>query len=76
MPVTVYTKTTCAPCRTLKQWFKIKGIEFVEKNAEEPEVFDEMVQKTGMMSVPQTVVGDRVITGPHFSLLSELLMVK
>lgn len=76
MSVTVYTKTTCAPCRALKHWLKLKQIEFVEKNVEDATVLDEMVKKTGFMSVPQTVVGDRVISGPNFSLLSELLMLK
>jgi len=76
MPVTVYTKTTCAPCRALKQWLKMKQIEYVEKNVEDATNLNEMLQKTGFMSVPQTVVGDRVITGPNFSLLSELLNVQ
>ena len=76
MPVTVYTKTTCAPCRALKQWLKMKQIEFVEKNVEDAATLSEMLEKTGFMSVPQTLVGDRVISGPNFSLLSELLVVK
>ncbi|CAB4183374.1 GrxC Glutaredoxin and related proteins [uncultured Caudovirales phage] len=75
MTVTVYTRTTCGPCKTLKHWLKLKNIEFVEKNVEDEGLLDEMLRKTGMMSVPQTLVGDRVVTGPHFSLLSELLMV-
>lgn len=75
MTVTVYTRTTCGPCKTLKHWLKLKNIEFVEKNIEDEILLDEMVQKTGMLSVPQTLIGDRVVTGPHFSLLSELLMV-
>lgn len=72
---TIYTRTTCGPCRTVKHWFKTKNVDYVEKNVEDPSVFEEMLQKTGMTTVPQTLVGDRVVTGPHFSLLSELLML-
>lgn len=76
MPVTVYTKPTCAPCQTLKKWLQMKKIEYVEKNVEDQSNFNEMLNITGgMMSVPQTKVGDRIVTGPNFSLLTELLMV-
>lgn len=71
--MTVYTKSTCAPCRTLKTWLDSKGVTYEEKNVEDPVNMQEMIDKTGMWSVPQTIVGDRVISGPHFSLLSELL---
>lgn len=76
MPVTVYTKPTCGPCVTLKKWLNHKNINYIEKNVDESnEALNEMVAKTGFMSVPQTVIGDKVVTGPNFSLLSELLVV-
>jgi glutaredoxin len=74
--ITVYTKTTCAPCRSLKHWLKVKKVNYIEKNIDESqEILDEMVSNTGMMSVPQIMIGKRVVSGANFSLLSELLMV-
>lgn len=74
MPVVVYTKTTCAPCRTLKTWLKSKNIQYVERVVDiDPSAIEEMIANTGMMSVPQTVIGDQVVSGPNFALLTKLL---
>lgn len=74
MTVVVYTKTTCGPCVTLKRWLKSKDIMYEEKNLEEnPELFQEMYAKTGLMSVPQTLIGDDVVCGPNFALLAKML---
>lgn len=64
MSVTVYTRTTCPPCRALKHWLKTKGIEFSEKNVDDsPELMDEVIQKSGLQMVPVTLVDDKVISG-------------
>lgn len=75
MSITVYTKPSCAPCKTLKLWLTRKGIDYQEKNVEDPGVLDEMVQKTGNLSVPQTVVDDKIVSGPNFGLLSSIIVV-
>ena len=76
MSITVYTKDGCGPCATLKKWLQIKNVEYVEKNVgADPKYLEEMVEKTGMMSVPQTVADDKVVTGPNFALLSSILML-
>lgn len=75
MPITVYTKSTCAPCKTLKMWLNNKNVSFEERNVEDPAIFTEMVEKTGLMSVPQTIISGRVVSGPHFSLLNQLISV-
>lgn len=73
-PITVYTKTSCPPCRALKMFLNKKNIDYDEKNVEEhPHLVEEMIRKTGMLSVPQTVIGETVVSGPHFSRINELL---
>ncbi len=60
----------------VKTWLQKKGITYEELNVDDrPELIGEIVEKTGLMMVPVTLVGDRVISGMNFGLLSELLMV-
>lgn len=75
MSVTVYTKSSCAPCQTLKMWLSKKGIAYQEKNVEDPANLEEMLKRTGNLSVPQTLVDEQVVSGPNFGLLSKLIMV-
>jgi len=76
MPVTVYTRTSCAPCRTLKTYLQKKGIKFEEKNIDEnPDHAAEAFAKTGLAMVPVTVIGDKVIQGLNLPLIIKELMV-
>jgi glutaredoxin 3 len=68
-PVTVYTTDPCSFCKRLKGLLDARGVAFQEINlTKDPAGRMELVQKTGMMSFPQVVVGDRLIGG-----FSELL---
>lgn len=71
--ITVYTKPSCAPCQTLKHWLKTNNVDYAEKNVEDPTILDEMIRITGMMSVPQTLVGDTLVTGPNVSYIKRLI---
>ena len=74
--VKIYTRTTCAPCRTVKTWLQKKGVKYEELNVDEqPELMDDVIRKTGLMMVPVIVVGENHVQGMNFSRLSELLMV-
>jgi glutaredoxin 3 len=67
--VTVYTTDPCSFCARVKGLLSSRGVEFEEINlSKDPEGRLELAQKTGMMSFPQVVVGDRLIGG-----FSELL---
>ena len=67
--VTVYTTDPCSFCARVKGMLASRGVEFEEVNlSKDPEGRLELVAKTGMMSFPQVVVGDRLIGG-----FSELL---
>lgn len=72
----VYTRTTCAPCQTVKSFLKKKGVEYRELNVDEhPELMDEIVAKTGFQMVPTTIIGEQIIQGMNFALLNKALMV-
>jgi glutaredoxin len=60
--ITIYTTNTCAYCVMVKRWLKGKGLSFKEVNLEDqPERQAEMMQLSGQMAVPVTVVADKDI---------------
>lgn len=76
MPVTLYTKTTCAPCRGLKAWLARKGIAYTEVCADnDPTVYDKVVQLSGYQQFPCIVIGETVVSGANIGLISKLLML-
>jgi glutaredoxin 3 len=76
MPVTIYTRASCAPCKTVKMWLQRKGVAFTEKNVDDnPEFAKEAAQKSGFTMVPVITVGDQVIAGANLGLISKLLML-
>jgi glutaredoxin len=73
--VTIFTRTTCAPCKTVKYFLQKKGVAFVEKNVDEPENAAEFAKVSDFPMVPLVLVGDQKVQGMNLSLLSNLLMV-
>lgn len=57
--VTVYTTTTCAYCEMVKKLLNNKGVEYAVINMDEtPEVRQKLIEMSGAMTVPITVVED------------------
>lgn len=58
--ITIYTTTTCAYCDMVKKWLGSKGLEFTVVNLdEEPAaVRQKVIEMSGAMTVPVTVVED------------------
>lgn len=57
--ITIYTTNTCAYCIMVKRWLKTKDLPYQEVNLEEhPERQKEMMELSGQMAVPVTVVAD------------------
>lgn len=77
--ITIYSRPTCAPCNTLKQFLNKKGIQFTSKNIDEDEnAAAEAYAYAGLSIVPVTVVeqqdGTRdIITGLNLSKLMPVL---
>ena len=62
--ITVYSTEPCSFCSRVKGLLGARGVEFAEVNlSKDPAGRMELVQKTGMMSFPQVLVGDELIGG-------------
>jgi glutaredoxin 3 len=62
--VTVYTTEPCGFCRQAKALLEARGVVYEEINlAKSPEGRSDLVQKTGQMTFPQILVGERSIGG-------------
>jgi glutaredoxin 3 len=62
--ITVYTTEPCSFCVRVKQLLTARGVEFQEVNlSKDPEGRAQLVERTGMLSFPQVVIGDKVIGG-------------
>ena len=57
--VTIYSTPSCQYCDMAKDFFKKNNVEFTEHNvAEDAEKRTEMVEKSGQMGVPVTIIDD------------------
>jgi glutaredoxin 3 len=62
--ITVYTTEPCSFCARVKQLLAQRGVTYEEINlSKDPEGRAELVERTGMLSFPQVVIGDEVIGG-------------
>jgi len=62
--VTVYTTDPCSFCARVKQLLSARGIAFDEVNlAKDPDGRAELLQRTGMMSFPQVLIGGELVGG-------------
>jgi glutaredoxin 3 len=60
----VYTTDPCSFCVRVKQLLTARGVEYDEVNlSKDPEGRAQLVERTGMLSFPQVVIGDEVIGG-------------
>jgi glutaredoxin 3 len=63
-PITVYTTEPCSFCARVKGILKAHGLEFSEVNlSKDPTGRMELVNRTGMMTFPQVLVGDELLGG-------------
>jgi glutaredoxin 3 len=62
--VTIYTTDPCSFCSRVKQLLNARGIAFDEINlAKDPDGRAELLQRTGMMSFPQVIIGGELVGG-------------
>ena len=63
-PITMYTTDPCGFCRQAKALLTARGFEYEEVNlAKDPSGRNALIQRTGQMTFPQIVVGERAIGG-------------
>ncbi|MDD5177840.1 MAG: glutaredoxin domain-containing protein [Candidatus Nanoarchaeia archaeon] len=64
MKIIVYSTDACPWCYKVKQYLKEKGVAFTEYNVgEDRKKAEEMVEKSGQMSVPVTDIDGEIILG-------------
>lgn len=62
--VTVYTTDPCGFCRQAKALLESRGVDYEEISlAKDPDGRARLVQRTGQMSFPQIIAGERVVGG-------------
>jgi glutaredoxin 3 len=62
--ITVYTTEPCSFCTRVKGLLEAHGAEFAEINlSKDPAGRVELVRRTGMMSFPQVLVGEKLLGG-------------
>lgn len=72
--VTIYSTPTCHFCQLAKEYFKAHNVAYTEHNvAADREKLAEMVQITGMRSVPVIRIGDEVVVGFQESQVASML---
>ncbi len=72
--VTVYSTPNCHFCHQVKEFLKQHNIPYTEHDvAADADKRKEMIEKTGQMGVPVTIIGDEAIVGYNEGKLKELL---
>ncbi|HVI69555.1 MAG TPA: glutaredoxin domain-containing protein [Magnetospirillaceae bacterium] len=63
--ITIYTTTTCAYCDMVKKWLGSKGLSYkvINMDEEPAEVRQKVIEMSGAMTVPVTVVEEEVEAG-------------
>lgn len=75
--VTIYSTPACDYCQMAKEFFDEHNVEYTDHNvAEDVEKRQEMMEKTGQMSVPVIDIDDNVMVGFNKDKVAELLGVE
>ena len=62
--ITLYSTEPCAFCRQAKALLAARGLVYTEVNlAKDPDGRADLVKRTGQMTFPQIIVGERAIGG-------------
>nr|QOV09067.1 hypothetical protein HULAa30F3_00020 [uncultured Dehalococcoidia bacterium] len=71
--VIVYSTDTCPYCRMVKDYLTQKGVAFTEINlSQNREAIKQMIDKSGQMGVPVTLIDDEVILGYNRARLEQI----
>lgn len=64
MKVTLYTTDPCGFCRQAKALLSSRGIDYEEVSlTKDPDGRSNLVARTGQMTFPQIIIGERVVGG-------------
>ena len=71
--MTIYSRSTCGPCQSLKKYLVHKGVEFIEKSVDDENNLKEMLALTGVQIVPTAVKGDKYVIGLNYSAINAII---
>lgn len=71
--ITVYTSKTCSPCSSLKRYLDHKGVEYQTKDIDDPAYAQQVLDISGQLIVPLTVINDVPVVGLNYSKIASLL---
>jgi len=75
--VVIYTTPTCGFCHMAKEFFKSNKVEYTEYDVStDEEKRNELIEKSGQMSVPVIYVGEEMVVGFDEAKLKELLKIE
>lgn len=61
--IIIYSSPTCSFCTMAKDYFKENNIEYEEKDVSDPNLAQEMLEKSGQTSVPVIEIDGEIIVG-------------
>ena len=74
MDVIVYSSPTCSYCNMLKEFLSQRGVGFEERDvSRNPTAAQELVNRTGQMGVPVTIIDGQMIVGFDRARLEQVL---
>ena len=77
MKVKVYSTKMCPFCVLAKEFLKAHNVKFEEVDVgEDQEAAQEMIEKSGQMSVPVIEIGKKIIVGFNQERLKKELKIK
>lgn len=76
MTIKVFSTPSCVFCVTLKNFLKEHNIEFEDIDVSQDKVAqDEMIKKSGQMSVPVTEIDGQIVVGFDQERIKKLLKI-
>ena len=77
MEVILYSADWCPWCQRTKMFLKENKVKFIEKNVDKnPDAARELIEKTGQMGIPVTIVDGKSIIGYDVASLKQALKLK
>ena len=75
--ITLYSTPTCYYCKKYEEFFKQNGIEFKKVDVSaDPKLAEEMIQKSGQISVPVLDINGEIIVGWNPRSVGSILKLK
>lgn len=76
MPVILYSKPDCPPCRMVKQYFNRRGIAYTERSILKQEWLEKLVEEHNVSMVPVIVFSENpehVVVGYNLARMAHIL---